>query len=206
MSDTNHAALDAAFKIASTLGTNFKTLRDNKRKLAYSLVVSSVVEGFALQETITDAKSKMKWTKLDASEQNQMNVLFTAVRVIDGAWKGLDEATRKAFVAGEIIFSTLAKAIKDAEKARLEAEAKAEAEAEKADSERDAPADPKTGKPVSDPLVDAMRAVALFVDETPIASMTPDQLLALHNLADAIDEMRKAAQAQIEEQAQAQAA
>lgn len=126
---SNSPVYDEAMRLSGLVGSNFKTLRDNKRKLAHSLVCSSVVEGFALSEAIKAAKGRMKWTKLDKPEQNQMNVLFNAVRTIDGAWKALPEDVRKAFVDGEIVFSTLAKQIKDAEKQELEADAEADAEA-----------------------------------------------------------------------------
>lgn len=127
---TNHAAYDAAMDTARLLGGNFKLVRDRKRELARDLVKASVVEGFALAEAIKDAKGKMRWTRLASDEQNQMNVLFTAVRLIDGAWKALPKDKRKAFLAGELVFSTLAKDIKAAEKAALEAEAEAEDQAE----------------------------------------------------------------------------
>lgn len=120
MTISNSPRYDAAMTAARLVGNNFKTLRDNKRKLAVDLVAASVVEGFALQEAITAAKAQAKWPKLANDERNTLNVLFTAVRTIDGAWKGLSEEERKAFLAGEKVYSTLAKEIKDAEKKALE--------------------------------------------------------------------------------------
>jgi hypothetical protein len=190
---SNHAHYDAAMNDARLLGGNFKTLRNRKRALAVNLIRAAHVEDFALEPLISDTKSKMSWLKLADDERNQMGVFFNALRVISGAWPKLPDDVKASFLAGEKVFSTLAKEIKDAEKAEAEAEAKREADEAAAEAARNAPEAPATAAAQAaptDPAVAAMRLAALFVDETPLAKMTPDQLVALKNLADAIDEFR----------------
>lgn len=169
---SNSPVYDEAMRLSGLVGSNFKTLRDNKRKLAHSLVCSSVVEGFALSEAIKAAKGRMKWLKLDKPEQNQMNVLFNAVRTIDGAWKALPEDVQTAFIAGEIVFSTLAKQIKDAEKQELEAEDAQDApEAPAPEAEAPAPEAPAPevedfmGKPTSQGVIDAVEYLRAAMGE-----------------------------------------
>lgn len=188
---SNHPIYDAALDTARLLGGNFKTMRDRKRSLARDLVRASQVEGFALADAITDVKKAMKWTRLASDEQNQMNVLFAAVRVIDGAWKSLADDVRKAFLDGSKIFSTLAKEIKDAEKRALEEAAKEEEKAAEQALEQATEQVPASeDAPKTDEQAAAMRSVIGFIDETPLASMTPAQLSALNDLFDAIEQRR----------------
>lgn len=206
MEQTNKAAYDGALAIARTVGTNFKTLRDNKRKLAFNLVCASVVEGFALAEAITDAKKAMRWGRLDSTEQNQMNVLFTAVRVIDGAWKILPEDKRKAFLAGEIVYSTLAKDIKDAEKAALAKDEEATATAEAGEEAASTPVG-EDGRPVPEaPEVETIQMKAVAVTEWLDHIQTPGGLgqadaLIVAALAEAVSALL--ARAAAEQQAEA---
>lgn len=123
----NNSAKAEAIVIAKRVSTNFKTLRENKRALARYLVISSAVEGEAFAKLQMDVKKEMNWTRLASDEQAQMNVFFGQCRVIDGAWSLLPVETQKAFVEGHIIFSTLAKKIKDDEKAALAEAAKGNA-------------------------------------------------------------------------------
>lgn len=187
----NRVAYDAAMKIAGTLSSNFKTLRDNKRTLAHSLVMASVAEGYALSEAITDAKARVKWTKLASDEQNQLNVLFTAVRTIDGAWKALTVEVQKDFAEGKIVFSTLAKQIKEAEKAELEARAKAEAGDEVAEEARNEPVG-EDGRPEAvaptDAVVEAMALIEGFLDgQADAEGLSEAQVLRLWTLKAALD-------------------
>lgn len=193
---SNHARYDAAMDASRLLGGNFKLIRERKRKLAVDLVAASVVEGFALGDAIKDAKSAMRWTKLASDEQNQMNVLFNAVRVIDGAWKSLPEDVQRSFLAGERIFSTLAKEIKDAEKAALKAEAEAEDATEQAEAERAKPVN-EDGTPKVEaapcPVTEALRLATEWVGFIRTEGMDkalPEQLALLAKLCDAVDGFR----------------
>lgn len=179
MQISNSPAYDAAMEAARLLGGNFKMVRERKRALALDLVKASVVEGFALAEAIKAAKSAMKWARLASDEQSQMNVLFNAVRVIDGAWKALPEDRQKAFLAGELVFSTLAKDIKDAEKKALEAEAKQADAEEQAEANREAPVG-EDGKPLPEPEPEPVAESALFLQVAEIIEsiQTPQDLLA----------------------------
>lgn len=184
--NSNCAAYNAAMENARLLGGNFKLVRERKRHLARDLVAASVVEGFALADAITDAKGKLRWTKLVRDEQNQMNVLFAAVRVIDGAWKVLGPDVQKAFLAGEKIFSTLAKEIKAAEKAKLEAQAEAEDAAKLAEQVRNTPVrrEPEPlPEPNTDPIVVAMYQVRDWLQRHATAeSMSEAETLALWDM------------------------
>lgn len=122
--ELNNSAKAEAIVIAKRVSSNFKTLRENTRSLARHLVVSSAVDGEAFARLQVDVKKEMNWTRLASNEQSQMNVLFSQCRTIIGAWSLLSIETQKAFIAGEIIYSTLAKKVKDDEKAALEADAK----------------------------------------------------------------------------------
>jgi uncharacterized protein YdaT len=199
----NRVSYDMAMTIAGRLDNNFKTLRDNKRKLAHSLVCASVVEGYALSEAITDAKAKAKWNKLASDEQNQLNVLFTAVRTIDGAWKALSLDVQKDFIAGEIVYSTLAKRIKDAEKEALAAKDKADDGEAVAEQARNEPVGddgwPEAVAP-TDAIVEAMAKVEAFIDaQAGAGDMSEAQLLRLFTLKGALEafEARVAAAATV---------
>lgn len=169
---------------ARLVGSNFKTLRDNKRKLAVNLVRSAVVENYQLEGLIVDSKREMKFPKLDKSEQNQANVFFSALRKIVGAWPALDEEVRNAFLAGEIVFSTLVDKIKASEK-----------EAEKAEAAEDEPkpkpeAEPDVA-PIGKPrLIDVAASLATMIDEASVDELTASNAV-LAQLHDAINAAAK---------------
>jgi hypothetical protein len=123
---TNHPAYDNALKLATTVGTNIRTLRKNKRALAQNLVLAVAVEGFRWKEAWEAAKKNAQFAKMEKPEQNGFNVMGTACRTIIDEWADLPEKTRKSFEAGELVFSTLASDIKAAAKAAAEAEKEAE--------------------------------------------------------------------------------
>lgn len=196
MTITNSPRYDEAMTLANRVGTNFKTLRDNKRKLAVALVASSQVEGFALAEAITAAKAQAKWNRLATDEQNQFNVLFNAVRTIDGAWKVLPEAKQKAFLAGTLVYSTLAKEIKKAEKDALEkadeADTKAAAKAGEAESmtpEGGAEAGAVKGR---GPIGDAAVMLAKLFAEGDMAALDPLDMVEVAKLFDAVEAFKTA--------------
>lgn len=194
---TNAVNHDAALALAKTVGTNLSTLRKNKRKLAYNLVMATAVEGFGWTDVWASAKKAMGFAKLDKSEQNQINVLGTACKTIILAWPTLEQDVKDAFRKEELIFSTLATSIKDAEKARdkaeAEAEAKAKAEAE-AEAEAKANADADTPAPVgSDRMAMIEEVTAMFDADMDAASFTPEEIAALAALIAKVDAFKVAA-------------
>ncbi len=182
---TNAVNHDAALALAKTVGTNLSTLRKNKRKLAYNLVMATAVEGFGWTDVWASAKKAMGFAKLDKSEQNQINVLGTACKTIILAWPTLEQDVKDAFRKEELIFSTLATSIKDAEKARDKAEAEAEA---KANADADTPA------PVgSDRMAMIEEVTAMFDADMDAASFTPEEIAALAALIAKVDAFKVAA-------------
>lgn len=197
---TNHAHYDAAMNAAKLVGQNFGTLAKNMRTLAVELVRASKVEGFALQEAITDAKSKMKWTRLDSKDQNRVNQVFRDVRTIDGAWALLSPEGQDAFLKGEKTPSTLAAEIRKAESDKLEAEAKAEADAEQADAERAKPVNDDGSLKVAEQLAEqapstlaALQTVldlATKVAQNGVGVATADELVGLNLIWEQIENLR----------------
>lgn len=197
MTISNAPRYEAAMNLAGLIGGNFKLIRDRKRQLAVDLVAASVVEGFALADAIKAAKGKLKWTRLETAEQSQMNVLFTAVRLIDGAWKSLPQEVQTAFLNGEKVFSTLAKEIKDAEKAALEAEDKAEEQAQAQAGEAESMT-PEGGATIGERPQDLGLAVAMaritewLATRPDVSELSQADALALDALCGEIDDFRKA--------------
>ena len=189
--DNNAANSIETIDHARIMGNNMRTERNRVRQLARSFVLAAVDDNYQLEGLIEDAREAMKWGKLDKSEKNRANVLFSTLRTIVGAWPKLTPETQDLFRKGSLIYSTLADSIKDARKAAEKAEAEAEQQGEEQaqaqeQSEQQAQAQPQAG----DPVVQSMRDVALWVDETALADMSPEQLVALRNLADALDDFR----------------
>lgn len=192
---TNAANHDAALALAKTVGTNLSTLRKNKRKLAYNLVMATAVEGFGWTDVWASAKKAMGFAKLDKPEQNQINVLGTACKTIILAWPTLADDVKDAFRKEELIFSTLATSIKDAEKARDKAEADAEATAEasaEASSHADADIDGKPEAEASDRTAMIEEVAAMFDADMDAASFTPSEIAALADLIAKVDAFKAA--------------
>lgn len=122
---SNHPAYDTALRLSTNVGNNIRTLRDNKRKLAQSLVIAVAVEGFRWKEAWEASKKAAKFATMEKPEQNGFNVMGTACRTIIDEWADLPVETRDGFTKGELVPSTLAATIKDAEKAKAKAEAEA---------------------------------------------------------------------------------
>jgi hypothetical protein len=119
----------AALDHARLAGNNWRSGRDNARKLGRFLCVAAVVDGFAFEPLVAEAKTAMQYNKLDKTDKGGVRVFFTACRTIVGAWGALPQASKDAFIAGNLIYSTLAADIVKAEKA---AEKAGEEEAETA--------------------------------------------------------------------------
>lgn len=199
---SNHAHADATQKLASTVGANFKTLRDNKRKLAQSLILSVAVEGFVWTDQWAAVKKSMKFANLEKPEQNQINVFGTMCKTVVLAWSGLDKAVQDDFIAGKLLASTLATTIKEAEKARDKAD-KEEQDKQDAGEQASQQPDPRDDKPEAQPepvakdRVEMIETVAaLFVDG---ADFTQGEINAMLDLIAKVDAFKaaqiKAAQA-----------
>lgn len=199
--DNNTANYNDLKEHARILGDNMRTERGRVRKLARSFILAAVDDNYQLEGLIEDCREKMAWPKLDKTEKNRMNVFFSTCRTIVGVWPKLPEDVQKSFRDGKLVYSTLAETIKDAKKAAEKAEAEAEGEGEgENEAQVQAEAQAQAQAPVEgDPIVSAMRTVALFVDETALDKMSTAQLLALKNLSDAIDEFRANAAKPVEQ-------
>ena len=165
------------------LGNNFRTARKNKRLLAVALVTAAVVDNYQLEPLIEDSRKAMGYAKLDKPEQRQAKVFFSDLRTIVGGWNEIDAETRKLFLEGGKVYSTLAGEIADARK-------KADAAADEPETgEGDAPTgDAPTGDaPVSH--VDAILHVAALIEA---GSFSEADAEALATLFDAVDAYRTA--------------
>lgn len=208
---TNSPNHDAAMVLAKTVGTNIKTLRNNKRNLAHNIVLAVAVEGFAWVDTWAAAKKQMGFAKLEKPEQNQVNVFGSAIKTIVLAWPTLQkQATTRivdgktiecsvadAFIAGDIVFSTLATAIKDAEKAADKAEAEQVATSDAGDQASKTP-DPRDQAPA--PAQDRSDMIAMvtamFRVDADAAAFTPAEIAAMTDLIVAVDAFKAATIAQ----------
>jgi len=190
---SNHAHADATQKLAATVGSNFKTLRDNKRKLAQSLILSVAVEGFVWTNQWAEVKKSMKFANLEKPEQNQINVFGTMCKTVVLAWAGLPAETKDDFIAGKLLASTLATTIKDAEKARDKAEGEEQSKVEAGEQASQQP-DPRDAKPEAQPVQQDRTAMiqtvaALFVDG---ADFTSDEIAAMLDLIGKVDAFKAA--------------
>ena len=190
---SNHAHADATQKLAATVGSNFKTLRDNKRKLAQSLILSVAVEGFVWTDQWAAVKKSMKFANLEKPEQNQINVFGTMCKTVVLAWSGLDKAVQDDFIAGKLLASTLATTIKDAEKARDKADGEEQSKVE-AGEEASKQADPRdaTPAPVADRSAMIREVASMFNVDADAATMTGDELAAMLDLVAAVDAFKAA--------------
>lgn len=114
---TNEANRVAALDHARLAGNNWRTGRDNARKLGRFLCVAACVDNFAFEPLVAEAKTAMQYNKLDKADKGGVRVFFTACRTIVGAWGNLPQASKDAFIAGNLLYSTLAADIVKAEKA-----------------------------------------------------------------------------------------
>lgn len=173
------------------LGNNFRTARKNKRLLAVALVTAAVVDNYQLEPLIEDSRKAMGYAKLDKPEQRQAKVFFSDLRTIVGAFSELEKETQEAFLAGNLVFSTLAKAIADARKAADAAEAEPEGDAPEGEGdapEGDAPeGEGKTFTPSCQS--EAILAVAELIQQGP---QTEDEVAAIAVLMEAVDAYRAA--------------
>jgi len=188
---SNHAHADATQKLAATVGSNFKTLRDNKRKLAQSLILSVAVEGFVWTDQWAAVKKSMKFANLEKPEQNQINVFGTMCKTVVLAWAGLPAETKDDFIAGKLLASTLATTIKDAEKARDKAEGEEQSKVEAGEQASQQP-DPRDAKPEpvqQDRTAMIQTVAALFVDG---ADFTSDEIAAMLDLIGKVDAFKAA--------------
>ena len=190
---TNHANHDAAIALATRVGTNLKTLRDNKRKLAYNLVMATAVEGFGWTDVWASAKKAMGFAKLEKPEQNQINVFGSAIKTIILAWPTLADDVKASFSKEEIVFSTLATSIKDAEKAADKLEVEQAATTEAGEQASTTP-DPREQAPavVQDRSDMIAMVAAMFRVDADAASFTPAEITAMTDLIVAVDAFKAA--------------
>lgn len=188
---TNAIHYDAMVKIAGTVGANIKTLRANKRALACGLILAVAVEDFKWRDAWDAAKKAAKFSTMEKDEQNQFNVMGTACRVVIDHYDTLDKDQKEAIGNLTATTSTMAKAIKDALKAKDDAE-KEEAAKEVASNEASLKADEDIdGKaaPVAPPSpnVVALATVIGLLGQNDFAS---DETPLLVELLAAVDALR----------------
>lgn len=118
----NAPRYDAMLKVAGTVGANIKTLRANKRALACGLILAVAVEDFKWRDAWDAAKKAAKFSTMEKDEQNGFNVMGTACRTVIDHYDTLDADQKEAIGNLTATTSTMAKAIKDAIKAKEEAE------------------------------------------------------------------------------------
>lgn len=137
MTISNSPHNDNAMKLAGTVGANVRTLRGNKRALAQSLVLAVASEGFKVRDAWDAARKAAKFASMEKPEQNGFSTMLSQCKTIIEAWDELKTQTitltidkavvamtkAKAFEDGHIVYSTLAKDISDADKAKLKLEA-----------------------------------------------------------------------------------
>jgi len=192
---TNCAAHDLTLSLAKTVGTNFRTLRDNKRKLAYNLILSVGVEGFGWTDQWAAVKKAMKFATLEKPEQNQVNVFGTMCKTIVLAWPTLADDVKATFIKGELLASTLATTIKDAEKAADKAEADSAATDANSEATSKVP-DPREAAPA--PVVEQDRSAmigevaAMFDADADAATLTPGEIAAMLDLIGKVEAFKAA--------------
>lgn len=187
--DNNAVAYTAMKDDARIWGDNFRTMRKRKRLLAVNLVKAAVVEGYQLEGIIEDCRKEMKYSRLDKPEQRQAQVFFSDCRTIVGGWEGLEKETREAFLAGELVFSTLAKAIVDARKAADDAEAEAE-EVAAAGADASAHAEADCAEPGAQNLSDQSETILAIAELIGTGVLTEDETAAIAVLIETLDAYR----------------
>jgi len=198
---TNAPRYDAMLKVASTVGANIKTLRANKRALACGLILAVAVEDFKWRDAWDAAKKAAKFSTMEKDEQNGFNVMGTACRTVIDHFDTLDKDQREAITNLTATTSTMAKAIKDAIKAKEEAEKEEAAKAEAGDAaSKDQPQTPEKDAKGPAPLsVNAQAlttAIALLGQDTFAEDETPlivDLLKAVDDLRARLAAVQKAA-------------
>lgn len=198
---SNAPRYDAMLKIAGTVGANIKTLRTNKRALACGLILAVAVEDFKWRDAWDAAKKAAKFSTMEKDEQNGFNVMGTACRTVIDHYDTLDKDQVEAIKNLTATTSTMAKAIKDAIKAKDEAE-KEEA-AKEAAGEEASKAQPQTPEkdakqaPAPSANVAALQAsIALLAGDTFAEDETPlvlELMLAVDGLRQRIAEAARAA-------------
>jgi len=184
--NTNCPHYDMAMTTASTVGRNFKTLRENKRNLTRALVLAVADEGFDQKSAFNDAKTRMGWAKMEKDEKNNASVAFTACTTVILAWPHLADDVKTSFRDGEWLVSTLAKSIKDADKAREEAEKEALEARERAEENerREANGEPPLPtEPVEEDRSEAILAVAAMLE----TALNENEQAAMAMLFDAVE-------------------
>lgn len=119
---SNAPRYDAMLKVAGTVGANIKTLRTNKRALACGLILAVAVEDFKWRDAWDAAKKAAKFSTMEKDEQNGFHVMGTACRTVIDHFDTLDKDQVEAIKNLTATTSTMAKAIKDAIKAKDEAD------------------------------------------------------------------------------------
>lgn len=185
--DNNAPSYGLAIDHARLAGNNWRTGRDNARKLARYLITAAMVDNYALDPLIGEAKDAMKYKKLDKADQNGVRVFFTNIRTICEHWAKLKQEQRDAFTAGHLLYSTL---VGDIKKAEAAAE-KAEAEAAEAERLAELGVDKETFDAMQEREADANanvaaieRVIAMLADTE--TARTESEQLAVMRLAEAV--------------------
>lgn len=121
--DNASPAFTEALNVARLLGNNWRTGRDNQRKLARHLIVAVAVDNYAFGPMKDEIKSKMG--KLSKDDQNGLKTLFSTCGFVIDRFHTISGEQRDAFIAGTLLYSTLAADMRTAEKAKEKADAEA---------------------------------------------------------------------------------
>ncbi len=96
--------------------SNWRDGNGARREVARELVRASVDNDRYIDFVIMEFKHQVKWQRLDDSDRNRLNVLFTGVRKIALNWTDLPASQRNAFLRGTLPASSLAKLAHDIER------------------------------------------------------------------------------------------
>jgi len=99
---SNHPNLDLAMNLASRVGSNVKTLRENKRQLYASVILAVKVENFDRKATLDDVKRKAKYGTMDKADQALLRRELSNVSTVIDNWPHFTDAQREAFINGTI--------------------------------------------------------------------------------------------------------
>ncbi len=190
--NSNHPAYDAMLHVASTVGTNVRTLRNNKRALACGLILAVAVEDFKWRDAWDNAKKAAKFSTMEKDEQNQFNVMGSSCRVVIDHYDQLSDEQREAIKSLTATTSTMAKAIKDGIKAKDEADKAADAPKASDAPTASNPADmaPQTPAVPADRSEAINMVAAMLRADVSATEFTADEIAALAKVIEAVDTFR----------------
>jgi hypothetical protein len=89
--------------------TEWRSSIKARREIIRSIIVRVAIGGEKLDVVLDEFKRSVGWYRLSDQDKNLLNVMFHDVRTIITHWPLIPAKDRDAFVAGEIVPSTLAK-------------------------------------------------------------------------------------------------